>query len=147
MILTGQKIEEEVANGRIIITPFDKQDIATNSYDFHLADKLLVYKDNKLDFLKDNPMEEIIIPKEGLELSPDKIYIGKTKEIIGSKYYVPIIRGRSSTGRLGIYINITSDLKNLGDISPCELTIHVVEPLIIYPNIKIGQVTFWSVED
>ncbi|MBP5204193.1 dCTP deaminase [bacterium] len=147
MILTGEKITEEVNNKKIIITPFNKEDLNTNSYDFHLSNRLLVYKSNELDFRENNPTEELIIPKEGLTLSPDKIYIGQTAETIGSKYYVPIIRGRSSTGRLGLYINITSDLKDLGDISPCELTLHVVEPLIIYPNIKIGQVTFWTIED
>ena len=147
MILTGEKILEEIKNNKITITPFNEEDLKTNSYDFHLSNKLLVYKNNELDFRENNPTEELIIPKEGITLSPEKIYIGQTVETIGSKYYVPIIRGRSSTGRLGLYINITSDLKDLGDISPCELTLHVVEPLIIYPNIKIGQVTFWTIED
>ena len=143
MILTGKEIQKEVEKGRIIIDPFNIEDVETNSYDFHIDSTLYTYKKDILDPTEENPLEEIKIPASGLILSPKKIYIGKTKEIIGSDYFVPIIKGRSSTGRLGIFVNITADLIDLGSIQRPTLTIHVVTPVKIYPNTKIGQVTFW----
>ena len=143
MILTGKELQKEVEKGRIIIDPFNIEDVETNSYDFHIDNTLYTYKKDILDPTEENPLEEIKIPASGLILSPKKIYIGKTKEVIGSDYFVPIIKGRSSTGRLGIFVNITADLIDLGSIQRPTLTIHVVTPVKIYPNTKIGQVTFW----
>ena len=143
MILTGKEIQKEVEKGRIIIDPFNIEDVETNSYDFHIDSTLYTYKKDILDPTEENPLEEIKIPASGLILSPKKIYIGKTKEVIGSDYFVPIIKGRSSTGRLGIFVNITADLIDIGAIQRPTLTIHVVTPVKIYPNTKIGQVTFW----
>ncbi len=143
MILTGKEILKQVKKGNIKIDPFNIEDIENNSYDFHIDNTLKVYKDNELDSNKENEMEEITIPEEGLTLLPDKIYIGTTQEIIGSNKFVPIIKGRSSTGRLGIFVNITADLIDLGSIQKCTLMLHTVVPVKIYPNMKIGQVTFW----
>lgn len=143
MILTGKEILKEVREGRITITPFSEDDVETNSYDFHMDNVLKIYRNNVLDANGENEMEEIEITPKGLQLDPNRIYIGKTKEIIGSNHYVPIIKGRSSTGRLGIFVNITADLIDLGSIKQCTLMLNPVVPVTIYPNMKIGQVTFW----
>ena len=62
---------------------------------------------------------------------------------MGSNRYVPIIRGRSSVGRLGIFIDITADLIDLGSINQWTLQIHAVHTVRVYPGMLIGQVTFW----
>jgi dCTP deaminase len=146
MILTGKEILKCVNNGTIVISPFDQKNLQANSYDFHIDNMLKVYKEDVLDAQNVNDMEEIIIPENGLLLNPNQIYIGKTQEVIGSNNYVPIIKGRSSTGRLGIFVNITADLIDLGSIKQCTLMLNSVLPVKIYPNMPIGQVTFWSVE-
>ena len=146
MILTGSEIKKEVKKGRIVIDPFNIKDVETNSYDFHIDNILKVYKEDTLDAQNVNEMEEIIIPENGLLLDPNQIYIGKTQEVIGSDIYVPIIKGRSSTGRLGIFVNITADLIDLGSIKQCTLMLNSILPVKIYPNMSIGQVTFWTTE-
>ncbi len=143
MILTGKEIQKEVEAGRITIDPFNESDIEINYYDFHLDSTLYIYKNDVLDTMMNNEMEEIVFPSEGLLLDPNKIYVGKTVETIGSNNYVPIIKGRSSTGRLGIFINITADLIDLGSIQKPTLMLYSVLPVKVYPNTKIGQVTFW----
>lgn len=62
---------------------------------------------------------------------------------MGSTRFVPIIRGRSSVGRLGIFIDITADLIDLGSINQWTLQLHAVQPVRVYPGMLIGQVTFW----
>jgi dCTP deaminase len=143
MILTGEQIEKAVSSGEIVIDPFDKNQISPNSYDFKLGDRCLIYKNAELDSAKDNEVVEISIPDDGLLLQPDKVYLINTFETMGSNIYVPIIRGRSSIGRLGIFIDITADLIDLGSINKWTLQLHSVMPVKIYKGMLIGQVTFW----
>lgn len=143
MILTGEQIEKSVINGEIIIDPFEITQIGPNSYDFKLGDKCLIYKNTELDSAKNNEVIEIPIPDDGLLLNPSKIYLINTLETMGSNTYVPIIRGRSSIGRLGIFIDITADLIDLGSINKWTLQLHSVMPVKIYKGMLIGQVTFW----
>lgn len=145
MILTGDEIQKNVLNKKIIIDPFDEKNINPNSYNFSLGSKIKVYKDYVLDPKEENLVEEFYIPECGMHLNPSILYLGHTKETMGSNYFVPIIRGRSSTGRLGIFIHITADLIDIGSINQWTLMMHVVQPVKIYPNMPIGQVTFWSV--
>jgi len=144
MILTGEQIEKSVTNGEIIIEPFDKNQLGPNSYDFKLGDKCLIYKNAELDSAKDNEVIEMPIPADGLLLDPSKIYLINTFETMGSNTFVPIIRGRSSIGRLGIFIDITADLIDLGSINRWTLQLHSVMPVKVYKGMLIGQVTFWA---
>ena len=57
---------------------------------------------------------------------------------------MPIIRGKSSTGRIGLFVHITADLIDIGSHGKLTLMLHSVQPVRIYPGMRIGQVTFWS---
>jgi len=145
MILSGKKIEEEVENNKINIEPFEIENINPNSYNYTIGDYLKVYKNTVLDAKNKEETEIIHIPKEGIILKPNKIYLGFTKEVIGSDYYVPIITGRSSTGRLGLFVQITSDLVDIGFLGHLTLQLHATQPVRIYKNMKLGQITFWKI--
>lgn len=143
MILTGPQIESAVERAKIVIRPFRKHQLAPNSYDFRLGDRCCVYTTRILDAAKENETRAFTIPKPGLVLKPDRLYLVNTEETMGSEHYVPIIRGRSSVGRLGIFIDITADMIDLGSINQWTLQIHAVHPVRVYPGMLIGQVTFW----
>lgn len=145
MILSGKKIIEEVENKKIIIFPFNNENINPNSYNYTLDDYIKVYEDEILDAKKKIKTKTIEIPDDGMILEPNKLYLGCTKEIIGSDYYVPIITGRSSTGRLGLFVQITSDLVDIGFKGKLTLQFCATQPVKIYKGMKIGQVMFWKV--
>lgn len=145
MILTGPRIKAEVKKKKITIEPFFVDQINPNSYDFRLGEYVKVYKSTILDTKKNNEVEIIKIPDTGLELQSDRLYLGYTMEVIGSNFYVPILRGKSSTGRIGLFIHITADLIDIGSCGQFTLMMHAVQPVKIYPGMKIGQVTFWKV--
>jgi len=145
MILTGKKIAEEVKIGNIVISPFDEASINPNSYNFTLGKTLKIYKNSILDPRKKNPVDVINIPNDGMVLEPERLYLGHIEETMGSNKYVPIIRGRSSTGRIGLFVHITADLIDIGSINQWTLMLHAVQKVKIYPGMKIGQVTFWQV--
>ena len=146
MLLTGNQIAKGVRLGHITIEPFIPENVGPNSYDVRLADKLLVYTADVLDMKKENPTRVLEIPPEGLLLQPGTLYLGSTIEKVGSDRYVPWLDGRSSVGRLGLFLHCTA---GRGDISFCSdwtLEISVVEPLRVYAGIRIGQFSFFNVD-
>jgi dCTP deaminase len=88
--------------------------------------------------------KRIEIPETGYVLQPGRLYLGHTYERIGSTHFVPSLIGRSSLGRLGLFLQITADLGHLGTYHKWTLEMTVVQPLRIYPKMRIGQVSFWE---
>ncbi|AHB40324.1 MAG: hypothetical protein ACD_22C00208G0001 [uncultured bacterium] len=146
MILTGSKITEEVRSGSICLDPFEESLVNPNSYNYRL-DKDLVEITYNVDDIKLLPIQhKLIIPEEGYVLQPNKLYLGVTYETIGSPKYVPSLIGRSSLGRLGLFLQITADLGHIGTCHKWTLELTVVQPLRVYSKMRIGQVSFWVTE-
>ena len=86
MILSGKEIESRVG-GDIIIDPFDKKRINPNSYNLSLHNKLITYKEPQLDMKKDNEVEELTVPSEGLILESNRLFLGRTIEYTETKKF------------------------------------------------------------
>jgi len=143
MILTGNQIDYEVKTGNITITPYDAELLNPNSYNFRLGRKLLVYKTTDvIDTRFTSPTTTIILDDNGFILEPDKFYLGHTLEKMGSPMYVPLLGGRSSTGRLGLFVHITAPLGDIGYMGQWTLQFRATVPVKIYPEQKIGQMVF-----
>ncbi len=145
MILTSQKIIEEIKKGNIVIEPFDEKLLNPNSYNLRLHNELLELTDEVLDIKKPTNYKKIVIPENGLLLEPGKLYLGRTLEYTVTKNYVPMIEGRSSIGRLGISIHTTAGFGDIGFEGYWTLEISVIKPVIIYPFIEICQIYYCSV--
>lgn len=130
----------------IIITPFDEKRINPNSYNLSLADELLVYEQDELDMKKPNPTKRIVIPEEGLLLEPNRLYLGRTNEFTKTDRYVPMLEGRSSTGRLGLFIHVTAGFGDIGFAGYWTLEIFCVQPVRIYPNVEICQIYYHDID-
>lgn len=146
MILSGLKIKEEVSNKNINIDPFDDALLNPNSYNYRLADVIYEVIDEIIDPINKTNIKRIKIPSEGYILQPNKLYLGSTVEKIGSSKYVTQLIGRSSVGRLGLFLQVTAPLGHVGCNHCWTLELRVVQPLKIYPNMKIGQVSFWVID-
>lgn len=144
MILTKSEIDAEVANGNIVLEPYAPAQLNPNSYNYRLGPILKeVSPENSLG----NPAPDgaaFPIEVSGTLLQPGRVYLGHTVETIGSKKYVVSLMGRSSVGRLGLYLQLSADLGNLGDAHRWTLELTCVQPIVVYPNMLIGQVTFWQ---
>lgn len=140
MILTGSEIGKQVKSGNIMIRPFDLKSVNPNSYNYHLGEELIRLKANG------QVEQKIKIPPDGYQLDASTTYLGSTHEVIGSDSYVTSLIGRSSVGRLGLYLQISADLGNLGPAHKWTLELVCVQPIILYPRMAIGQVSFWVPE-
>ena len=146
MMLTAQAICDAIDAGEIDIKPFNRERLGPNSYDLSLHNELLIYKDAILDMKKDNHVERIKIPDDGYLLQPGTLYLARTQEWTASDYYVPMLEGRSSVGRLGLYADITAGFGNLGSSGCWTLELSCVQPLVIYAGVRICQVYFLTTQ-
>lgn len=144
MILTYHEIIKSVKNGDIHITPFEENMVNPNSYDYRIDYKLLEIEDLPVDPKKQTSYHEIDFSDDGYVLSPNKTYLANTYEEIGSDVFVPLLIGKTSLGRLGLFLQITADLGNLGAKHKWTLELKAVQPLKIYPMMRVGQVSFWK---
>jgi dCTP deaminase len=145
MILSGKEIEKRL-NKTIFIDPYYPKQLNPNSYNLRLHDKLLVYDKNELDMKYENTAHEIIIPEEGLLLETNKLYLGRTLEFTRTEGLVPMLEGRSSVGRLGLFIHITAGFGDVGFSGFWTLEIFCVQPIRIYPGIEICQIYYHNIE-
>ncbi|HEX7365652.1 MAG TPA: dCTP deaminase [Pelobium sp.] len=146
MILSDQLILKEIEAGTIVIEPFKKECLGTNSYDVHLGKHLACYTNRELDAKKHNTIEHFEIPKEGFVLQPNTLYLGVTLEYTETHKHVPFLEGKSSTGRLGIDIHATAGKGDVGFCNTWTLEISATQPVRIYAGMPIGQLIYFVVD-
>lgn len=145
MILTDTQILAEIKSGSIIIQPFQRKYLGSNSYDVHLGQWLAMYREEILDAKKHNLVSHSRIPAEGVILVPSKLYLGVTKEYTETHRHVPFLEGKSSIGRLGIDIHATAGKGDVGFCNTWTLEISVRQPVRIYAGMPIGQLIYFEV--
>ncbi len=146
MILSDARILEEIEKGTIVVSPYDRDCLGSNSYDVHLGKFLATYIDDMLDAKKHNTIQHFEIPEEGFVLQPDMFYLGVTEEYTESHAHVPFLEGKSSTGRLGIDIHATAGKGDVGFCGNWTLEISVKKPVRIYAGMPIGQLIYFPVD-
>jgi dCTP deaminase len=107
---------------------------------------MMVYRSRTLDMKEPNPVDEITIPEDGMILEPEKLYLGRTVEYTETDNLVPMLEGRSSIGRLGLFVHVTAGFGDVGFKGYWTLEIFCVQPVRIYPDIEVCQVYFHSIE-
>ena len=145
MILSGIEINNRLGND-IIIDPFNSKQLNPNSYNLKLHDELLVYDSQVLDMKKKNSATKLTIPEEGLLLDSRKLYLGRTLEYTETHNLVPMLEGRSSIGRLGLFVHITAGFGDVGFKGYWTLEIFCVQPIKVYPKTEICQIFYHSIE-
>lgn len=143
MILTGPEISAAARDGRVRIAPFAPEQVNPNSYNVRLGSTLLTYTGDVIDAHRPNPTQQIEIGPSGFVLQPGELYLGHTVEEVGSDTFVPLLFGRSSVGRLGLFVEITAPIGDIGFHGQWTLMLSPTRPLRVYPGMKIGQIMFF----
>ncbi|MEU9639388.1 dCTP deaminase [Streptomyces tendae] len=143
MILTGPEITAAAHDGRLRITPFAADQVNPNSYNVRLGPTLITYTSTVLDPHWPNPTNATSIGSDGHILQPGELYLGHTLEEVGSDTFVPLLFGRSSVGRLGLFVEITAPIGDIGFHGQWTLMLTPIRPLRVYEGMKIGQIMFF----
>ena len=146
MILSDKEILSSIDSREIVIEPYDRSCLGTNSYDVHLSKHLATYTDDILDARRHNKTTPMEIPDEGFVLQPGTLYLGSTMEYTETHNAVPFLEGKSSVGRLGIDIHATAGKGDVGFCNHWTLEISCVHPVRVYAGMPIGQLIYFKVE-
>ncbi|MEM6363757.1 MAG: dCTP deaminase [Planctomycetota bacterium] len=141
MMLSGQEIARRLGDS-LVIDPCDPSQINANSVDLSLHDELLIYEEVVLDAASPNRFRRIGISSDGLTLQPGQLYLGRTVETTQTHAAVPFVQGRSSVGRLGLIVNPSGGLGQVGYCGTWTLEMHCVQPVRIYAGMKICQIGY-----
>jgi dCTP deaminase len=144
MILSGHEIRAQLGTN-IVIDPFDESKLNPNSYNLSLHDELMVYEEVLLDMQRPNRTRRIKIPAEGLVLNPNQLYLGRTVERTETHNLVPMIEGRSSVGRLGLFVHVTAGFGDVGFRGFWTLEMFAVQSIRIYPGVAICQIIYHDI--
>lgn len=147
MILTDHTITAEINNGNIVIEPFNPNNLGTNSYDLTLSNSLVLYTESVLDVKNKNLSVPVIIPPEGMILQPNMIYLASTVEYTETLRHVPVIQGKSSLGRLGLFVHVTAGFGDVGFKGHWTLELIAVQRIKIYPGMKIAQIVYHEISE
>lgn len=144
MILSGKEIKKQLGLD-ITIEPFNEKQLGPNSYNLKLHNELVVYKNTVLDMKKENEVETFIIPEEGYVLKPGELYLARTFEYTRTDRFVPMLEGRSSIGRLGLFVHITAGFGDVGFNGFWTLEMSCLKPVRIYAGVEICQIFYHTI--
>jgi dCTP deaminase len=153
MILSDSAILAARDRGEIVIEPFKRECLGSNSYDVHLGKNIAFYEDDRTKVWLDaainheHSLEHRDITSDaGYCLEPGRLYLGVTEEYTESHAHVPMLDGKSSIGRLGISIHVTAGKGDVGFCGHWTMEIFVIHPVLVYAGMPIGQLTYFTVE-
>ncbi len=154
MILTKDKILEEIKAGNIKIEPFDKSRVGPGSVDLRIDDEFRTFKkveevvhiDNQTDHTKYTEVKNV---DDYLLIMPGETVQGITKEKITlAPNICGWLEGRSRFARMGLLIHISASFIQPGVSNRQVLEISNMSgmPLAIYPGTAVCQVIFQRTE-
>ena len=149
MILTRDKIKEEIKKGNISITPFNIKNLGAASYDLTLDNKFRVFiKDGEFKVNNNSDYKKItksITVKDYYTLKPGEFILGITKERIKLNDNIAgFLTGRTRFARLGLLVHITANFVQPGVNNKQVLEIKNVSnrTFKLYPGTKLLQIIF-----
>lgn len=145
MILSGSEIKAQIGSN-IKIEPYHEDQVNPNSYNLTLHDEMLVYEEIILDMKRPNRFRRMTIPAEGMVLQPNQLYLARTIEYTETRNFVPMLEGRSSIGRLGLFVHVTAGFGDVGFCGFWTLEMFAVQPVRIYPGVQVCQIFYHSIE-
>ena len=153
MILSDRSLHEAIADGHIVIEPFDESCVQPSSIDLKVGSLFRVFRNHTagvIDVKQDlEELTELIeISEDGVfMLHPGEFVLGSTLErVVVPDDLVARIEGKSSLGRLGLLIHSTAGFIDAGFDGHVTLELANVAslPITIYPKMKIGQLSFMT---
>jgi len=151
VVLSDRSIKEEIAAGRIGISPYEEKYIQPSSVDLCLDKTFRVFHNNRYPYIDvKKPMDNLteLVTVEGDEpfiLHPGEFVLGQTLEIVElPDDLVGRLEGKSSLGRLGLLIHSTAGYVDPGWKGNLTLELSNVAqlPITLYHGMKIGQISF-----
>lgn len=151
MVLSDHSIKEELARGRIVVDPLDGSAIQPSSIDLKLGSDFRVFEYSTHRYIDplakgvDYTKHCSIAAGEAFVLHPGEFALGTTFErVVLPDNVVGRLEGKSTLGRLGLMIHSTAGYVDPGWDGYLTLELANVAnlPILLYPGMRIGQISF-----
>src|SRR5712691_4196252 len=151
MVLADSTIARLLEEGRIEIDPYDESLLQPSSVDVRVDRYFRVFHNNRYPYIdvreQQEELTELVEVEDGTPfmLHPGEFVLGSTLERIRlPDDLVARLEGKSSLGRLGLLIHSTAGFIDPGWDGHVTLELSNVAnlPVTIYPEMKIGQISF-----
>jgi len=149
-MLSDHDIKEALASGHLIIKPsIPDNAIQPASIDLHLGDSFWVFPPSDEIFDPFNPIADNIAQREPIisqefDIQPNQFVLATTTEYVKlDETLVARIEGKSSLGRLGLFVHITAGFidPGFGGTITLELLNVSGRPLRLHAGMKIAQLS------
>jgi len=153
MILSDTDLRGLLNSGRLVVEPLGKNAIQPSSIDLRVGTHFRVFANNRYPYIDvRKPMEDLTEMVEANEsepfiLHPGEFVLGSTLERVElPDDIVGRLEGKSSLGRLGLLIHSTAGFVDPGFRGYLTLELSNVAnlPITIYPTMKIGQISLFT---
>jgi deoxycytidine triphosphate deaminase len=154
-MLGGKSILKQVELGNIKIDPAPKK-AGPHSIDLHLGDAVarVIPNDTLWGTPCINTRKKGIVENQckldngAFVFMPHQFYLGHTIEVIGSKFFAPMLHGRSTAARHGLTCHLSAGYGDCGWTGTWVLEIYnyTPYPMMVWPGDRICQVDFTRVE-
>ena len=148
MLLSDRDIRAELAQGRVVLEPFDEAMIQPSSVDVRIDKFFRVFENHRyphIDPAEAQPeltREVEPLPGEPFILHPGEFVLASTYEVVTLPDDVAgRLEGKSSLGRLGLLTHSTAGFIDPGFSGHVTLELSNVAtlPIKLWPGMKIGQ--------
>jgi len=155
MVLSDRTIARLLAEGRIEIDPYDESLLQPSSVDVRVDRYFRVFRNNLYPYIDVKTEQEALtelveVDAEPFVLHPGEFVLGSTLERVRlPDDLVARLEGKSSLGRLGLLIHSTAGFIDPGFDGHVTLELSNVAnlPITIYPEMKIGQLSFMQLSE
>jgi dCTP deaminase len=154
-VLSDGTIRRLVAEGRLIVEPWDESLVQPASVDVRLGDSFRVFHNHRVTAidLRDPPRhltEEVVVRRgEPFAIHPGEFVLGRTLESVAiPDEVVARIEGKSSLGRLGLIVHATAGFVDPGfrGTLTLEITNLTRVPIQLYAGLPIAQLSFMALD-
>jgi len=153
VIFSDRTIKEAIADGRIEVDPYLEDYVQPSSIDLRVDRFFRVFENHRyphIDPKADQPdltTQVEVDDGDSFVLHPGEFVLGSTFERVRLGHdVVARLEGKSSLGRLGLLIHSTAGFVDPGFDGYLTLELSNVAnlPIAIYPEMKIGQISFYQ---
>ena len=151
-MLSDVDIKSSIKNKDIEISPLVEEFIQPSSVDLRVGADFRVFENHKYSHIdpkaKQDDLTTLVTSsmEEPFVLHPGEFVLGTTFEKVSlSNKVVARLEGKSSLGRIGLLIHSTAGFVDPGFTGYLTLELSNVAnlPIKIYPEMKIGQISFY----
>jgi dCTP deaminase len=156
VVLSDRTISRLIAEGTIVIDPYDEALLQPSSVDVRVDRSFRVFHNARYPYIDVKQAQEDLTEEVQIDgdrpfiLHPGEFVLGSTLERVGlPDDLVARLEGKSSLGRLGLLIHSTAGFIDPGWDGHVTLELSNVAnlPITIYHGMKIGQISFMQLTE